>query len=192
MGAVARRIASHGIVCFSVDYRLTPKGRWPDPYLDARDAVRWVRKNATTLGVNPDRVVAVGNSAGAQLALSLAVRGECPAGSIFGPVDLGRGEMPKSVEDLALLVGDNEEAIRDASPLRLVGPNSSPAFLIQGGKDASVPPGHGERFAIAMRKAGRPVELVVLKDATHLIDSYSFDVWAAVDRMAAWILALES
>lgn len=56
-----------GIVCVSVDYRLVPKHRFPSQLEDVKCAVRWVRANAAKYHVDPQRIGAVGGSAGAHL-----------------------------------------------------------------------------------------------------------------------------
>jgi acetyl esterase/lipase len=56
-----------GIVCVSVDYRLAPKYRFPAQLEDVKCAVRWVRANAAKYHIDPQRVGAVGGSAGAHL-----------------------------------------------------------------------------------------------------------------------------
>lgn len=190
MGRVARRLAASGIVCFSADYRLATVAPWPAPREDAEAAVAWVRAHASELGVDPRRVVAVGSSAGAQIALSLAVRGVCPAGSIYGPTDMAPGRMPTIEADVAATVGRDPALVADASPVRHVGPRTLACFLIQGEDDVVVPPRHATDFVTAMRAAGRPVELRLLPGHGHVLEPDTLDTWAAIDEMAAWITAL--
>jgi acetyl esterase len=53
-----------------VDYRLAPEHPFPGPLDDCLAAGRWLRRNARTLDLDPDRVVLAGDSAGANLALA--------------------------------------------------------------------------------------------------------------------------
>ena len=77
-----RRFAHKGFVTFSFQYRLsiTEDGQVPHPEItlvecvkDARSAMRWVRENAASYNIDPDKIIAAGQSAGGQLALSTAM-----------------------------------------------------------------------------------------------------------------------
>lgn len=69
MESVAARLADAGIAAFNVSYRLAPEHRFPAAVHDIKDAIRWVKGNAASLGVDADRVCLIGYSAGAHLAL---------------------------------------------------------------------------------------------------------------------------
>ncbi len=71
-----RRLAEHGYVVVSVTYRRMPSHPFPDCMHDVKAAVRWVRLNAERLRVDPDRIAALGDSAGGHLSLLLAVTGD--------------------------------------------------------------------------------------------------------------------
>jgi acetyl esterase/lipase len=70
-----------GFVTFSVDYRLSiDNGITPSKtispiecIMDARSAMRWVRANAAKFHIDPDKIVAAGQSAGGHLALSTSM-----------------------------------------------------------------------------------------------------------------------
>src|SRR5581483_12164402 len=67
--ALAQGFAQHGYVCFSVNYRLVnAKGHhFPDQLDDVQRAIRWIRANASRYGVDPNRIGAIGASAGGHL-----------------------------------------------------------------------------------------------------------------------------
>ncbi|MGB1937840.1 MAG: alpha/beta hydrolase [Akkermansiaceae bacterium] len=69
--------ARRGLVCIMVDYRIrTVDGIKSDGYtsgLDAKTAIRWVRKNASSLGIDPDKIMAGGDSAGGHLAIATQI-----------------------------------------------------------------------------------------------------------------------
>ena len=70
-------VQKRGWTAVAVNYRLTPMHVWPAAYDDASAALRLVHARALELGVDPDRIGAVGDSAGGQLA---ALLGEPAAG----------------------------------------------------------------------------------------------------------------
>ena len=59
-----------GAALIGVDYRLAPEHPFPAPLDDCVAAIRWIRAEAAQLGVESDRVVLAGDSAGANLALA--------------------------------------------------------------------------------------------------------------------------
>nr|CTQ91326.1 Esterase/lipase [Kibdelosporangium sp. MJ126-NF4] len=67
-----------GYAVASVDYRLTGQARWPAQLHDVKAAVRWLRANAATFGLDPGRVAAWGESAGGHLAAMLGVTHDRP------------------------------------------------------------------------------------------------------------------
>lgn len=67
----AEYINSLGITAFVVDYRVYPN-QFPDELLDARTAVRFVRKNAEKLGIDHTKIAVMGSSAGGHLCALLS------------------------------------------------------------------------------------------------------------------------
>ena len=63
-----RLLAQHGYVGIGIDYSLAPDHHYPMPLRQLGDALRYVQENAAELGVDPDRIVLAGDSAGAQIA----------------------------------------------------------------------------------------------------------------------------
>jgi acetyl esterase len=59
-----------GAAVLGVDYRMAPEHPFPAPLDDCIAAVRWIRSEARGLGIDPDRIVLAGDSAGANLALA--------------------------------------------------------------------------------------------------------------------------
>ncbi|HYH46419.1 MAG TPA: alpha/beta hydrolase, partial [Thermoanaerobaculia bacterium] len=66
---------SHGYAVASLDYRLSTVAVWPAQLHDVKGAVRWLRANAATYGLDPDRFAAWGESAGGHLAMLLGTTG---------------------------------------------------------------------------------------------------------------------
>ncbi len=73
-------LARNGTAVFSIEYRLSKPGAksYPGAVYDTKAAVQYVRANAATLGVDPDRIGMIGDSAGGHLSALVALAGEEP------------------------------------------------------------------------------------------------------------------
>ena len=182
----ARAIADRGYVAATIGYRLAPAHRYPAAVDDVRSATRFVKLQASQWDIDPDRVGAIGFSAGAHLAMMLAVADnndvfEVPdntgptsdvaaAVSYFGPTDLAGPKIPeRSREILTQFFGGDRDALADqyrqASPITHLDPRDAPMLLFQGTNDILVPADQAVRMAEAMTRNavdGR-VELLIGK-----------------------------
>ena len=179
MGDAAQGLAEAGYVAFSIDYRLFDGGtrnRWPVQLDDAQRAVRWIRANAATYGVDPDRIASYGHSSGAQLAAFLGTRDTRddadPALAGFSSrvacvVDLaGTMDLSVPIDDAELsanwaaLLGGTAAAppgqatYRDFSPIAFVDAATAPFLILQGGADSPVQIENSRRMEAALRTAG--------------------------------------
>lgn len=170
---MARRLADEGMVAVSVDYRLSgPAGATPfDAVADARAAIRWVRREAARLGVDPERVAAGGVSAGGHLAASAAAFDE-PSGD----------DVPAQPDALVLsspavavsgdawfrkLAGGAAQAAA-LSPDLHVRHGMPPTVIVQGAEDTVTPAAGARRFCEALRRAHTTCELHVYDGVGHL------------------------
>lgn len=73
-------LAQRGYALFSIEYRLmtSEKKTWPGAACDVKAAVKFVRANAAKLGLDPDRIAMIGDSAGAHLVSMVALAGNEP------------------------------------------------------------------------------------------------------------------
>lgn len=74
-----RRLARQGHVILDISYTLWPEAGIPVMVSEVKQAIRWLKRNALAHGVDPERVVLIGGSAGAHLALLAAYTPEHPA-----------------------------------------------------------------------------------------------------------------
>ncbi len=73
MTEVPSVVAARGLPFFSISYRLGREGGFPECIRDCRNAIRFIRKNAARLAVDPERIAAMGGSAGGHLSLMVAM-----------------------------------------------------------------------------------------------------------------------
>ena len=169
----ATYLAGRGMVAARADYRVKSRQNVaPDACVeDAKSAVRWMRRHAAELGIDPDRIAAAGGSAGGHLAACTAVTaglevdGEDAAVSsrpnllvLFNPALLdaaffsGRGAAPdraKAIDAVASLAKD-----------------APPAVLFYGSRDEKFIPG-GRAFAAKAKGLGLEATVHVAEGVGH-------------------------
>lgn len=65
---MAIRMAGHGYVAATISYRLSPEAPYPAAIHDVKAAIRWMRAHAREYGIDENRIVIAGGSAGGQIA----------------------------------------------------------------------------------------------------------------------------
>lgn len=183
---LARELAARGYVAASISYRFCPQYVFPAQVEDAKCAVRFLRAHAGDYGIDPERIGAIGFSAGAHLSMMLGTLDaedgmEGDGGwadqpskvqavvSFFGPTEF-RTEFPAETSRLVsdFLGGGPEEkpaAYQLASPIAHVNRGDAPMMLFQGTVDNLVLWTQATSMAEALTRArveGR-VELLVGK-----------------------------
>ncbi len=84
---VARFLCERGIPVFVLIYRVFPEAGFPAPLLDGRRAMRLLRYKAEEFGIDPEKIVTLGYSAGGHLAASLVGYGEAMEGEGIDEID---------------------------------------------------------------------------------------------------------
>jgi acetyl esterase/lipase len=185
MASLARRFVRSGYVVYNVDYRLAPEHRFPAQLDDVRDAFRWLHAHARSFAVDPDRIAVMGYSAGAHLALLLALSdpggGPVPCAVVAGAPPTDLTEAPDSPVLANLIGGSGEEfpdAYREASPITHVSSDDPPVMLYHGTLDMRVAVEQSRRLYEQLRAAGVMAELREEPWAGHttayFIDGESF------------------
>jgi acetyl esterase/lipase len=185
--ALNRYLAARGYVVAAINYRLLPDHPFPAAHDDLRAAIDYLKRNASALGLDPQRIVLLGRSAGGQLALLVAytagdsaIRG---AIGIYPAIDLAYAydhpSDPRLLDGRAVvsayLGGTPDQvpaAYAAASPTSFAGPHSPPTLLIHGGRDELVSPTQSRRLAALLAQASRPHLLLELPWATHGCDAH--------------------
>ena len=164
----AKYLSKRGITCFLADYRIKSKhGTTPfDALKDAKSAIRFLRIHADSIGIDPEKIIAAGGSAGGHLAAATAlINGynhqdddlsiSCVPNALilFNPViDNGPG-------------GYGYEMISDAylhfSPLHNIRPGAPPTLFLLGNKDRLVPLETGMYYQKVMERVGSLCELKI-------------------------------
>lgn len=210
------RIAARGVAVASVDYRLSGEATWPAALHDAKAAVRWLRARATEIDVDPARIGAWGESAGAHLAALLGLTADdeqlagdvgIPAGATdvacvvtwYAPTDLAAlapslGADPAAADSReALLLGapltDVPARAREASPVHHVAPGAPPFLLLHGRDDTLVPCAQSEALHAALRAAGVAAELQRYPGADHMWRGAPDAAADALERTADFLTA---
>jgi acetyl esterase/lipase len=192
-----------GYVCVATEYRLAGESKWPAQIHDVKAALRWMSANAEKLGIDPDKIIVEGNSAGAHLALMVAGTPNEPefegeggsAGlpthvaacvAIYAPTILQVADQPLAPTISFLFEkGAGSEDARKASPVEWAKPGFPPTLLVTGNKDQVVPDKSSFEMYRRLIEAGVPTELHVYADAPH-----AFDQAPEFGRQVAAIMAL--
>ena len=185
---LCRELASKGFVAATVGYRLAGDAPWPAQLKDAQLAVRWLKDNANSIGLDPQRICAVGFSAGGTLAIFLgAMDGEPATGAVATSNRKPEAQCVVSdsgITDIAALnvtVRDTlwknlfkgadrakrVRLLRAASPVYSIDRNASPMMLICGRNDRLTPPSQCAKLQKRLAAAGVDVR-VIAHDGGHL------------------------
>ncbi|SHF71594.1 Acetyl esterase/lipase [Microbulbifer donghaiensis] len=187
----AKRLAARGFVAVPVSYRLGPSGRFPAAVHDLKAAVRWLRANDAAYGIDPQRIAAVGGSAGGHLAallgasngiaqlegdgenlsLSSAVQAVVDIDGAVSFTDARIIEQERRREGapsrfLGGAYAERRETWYAASPLYYLGAESAPTLFINSTAPTPILPGREEMQA-RLLALGIDAQRVTLADTPH-------------------------
>lgn len=180
---VARYFASRGYVVFAPEYRHAPRSKWPKALEDARAAVAFVRDQGSRYEADTSRLVLMGRSAGAHLAMLAAfTSGARAVISYYGPTDLEEGwrEVPnpdpldvRSI--LETFLGGTPNGLPDqyraASPVTYISAGGPPTLLVYGARDHVVLPRFGRDLHAKLKALGARSVLLEIPWAEHAFDT---------------------
>ena len=176
-----------GFAVVNVDYRVARVALAPAAVQDSRCALRWVVRHASQYGFDPARLVLVGSSTGAHLALMAALApasagfdGLCPGNepltvaaviNFFGIVDVAELLAPPHPRDFAQgWMGTAPDAPARAarlSPLTYVAKGAPAVLTLHGDADPVVPFTQATRLHAALDRVGAPNRLVPIRGGRH-------------------------
>ncbi len=191
----AEYFASRGLVAMSADYRIKDKHHTtPDKSVeDAKSAIRWVRSHARELGVDANKIIAAGGSAGGHLAAATALLDDFNAAEddvsvscrpcalvLFNPV-LNLLKLPDEKKNAAGVVKLPNELRKLLSPTLYLNKAAPPAILFYGTEDFWMP--EGEEYVAKTKELGVKAELYLADGEKH--GFYHHSPWTEVTMKKA-------
>ena len=164
----AQHFVEMGMVAIAAQYRLSDqKNVTPlEAMANAREVITWMRSNADSLHIDPDKIAAYGWSAGAHLAISAAIFND----SLSTPNVLILFSPAVSLEKdgwfRKLLL--NRAEVRSLSPDKNVRKGLPPTIILQGRNDTVTPLAGVQDFVDRMTASGNKCELIIYEGVGHL------------------------
>ncbi len=201
LAGLARYLASRGIAAITPGYYLGARdgnrAAWPKAVHDAKSAVRYVRAHAAELNVDPDRIIALGYSSGAYLAMMVGFTPnltelEGPGGNlevssrVSAVVEIaGVCDRRRDVGIPLSLLGRDywlKPDLRVAtSPVIYISPKTVPVYILHGRSDSVADVSCATQLADALKSADVP-HVLRLVDANH-----SPITAGELDRIIEWL-----
>lgn len=199
----AVRFAEHGFVVASIGYRFSDETPFPGCVEDAKCAVRWMRANAGELGVDPQRIAAIGGSAGGHLSMMAGYSSDVPelegtgghaefssrpdlVVNLYGPTDATVPELrdnPIGYRFLRKTYAEDPDLYRRLSPLYYVDPSDPPTLVIQGTVDSIVPVEQADLLVEKFIETGVPHWYARLNGLPH-----TMDIIPEVNEYVQWLM----
>ena len=175
----AQYLAANGFAAVTIDYRMLPAVTIKECVYDSKAAVRWVRANAETYGIDPQRIGAIGASAGAHLVALLGTTADVPelegsggnaeqSGAVQAVVGIATPSFRIS-DDMGWITrrGLSKDEVKLISPYENISAKSAPLYLIHGTSDETVPPKNSQELYDRYQEFGVPVEVTWIPEEGH-------------------------
>lgn len=193
--------AAH-FTCFSINYRLAPRHRWPACRDDVLAAIRWIKTHAAEFKGDRTRIALIGYSAGGHLASFVAtvVDESARVQAVVGLAALTdfEQELPKRGNVLgraqqgllnrpAELTPESLGLLRAISPVNHLRPGLPPFLLLHGDADQSVPFEQSVALQAKLRTQGVRCDLLRLPGAPHRLAEWGKFLPDYQEQLVAWL-----
>ncbi|MFT5886345.1 MAG: acetyl esterase [Arcticibacterium sp.] len=175
----AKYFSKRGIVCFLADYRTASMHKTTpfESLKDAKSAIRFIRKNASKFGIDANKIIASGGSAGGHLASATALI----ADYIEATDNLFVSSIPNALVLFNPVIdngpgGYGYERVGDAykrfSPIHNIKKGAPPTIFFLGTDDALIPVETAQYYKKVMEKVGSKCDLHLYEDQSHGFFNY--------------------
>jgi acetyl esterase/lipase len=168
---VGRALAAKGFMAMVMNYRLFPESRYPAFVEDVDLALRWAQENGESLGGNPDKLFAMGHSAGAYN-IAQAVLDERYAATraklagvvtLAGPFDF----LPLDSRITIKVFGEVPD-LPDTQPVNHSRTDAPPFLILHGSADTTVYPKNAIALDKALKSMGASSTLKIYDGVSHV------------------------
>ncbi len=183
------KLAELGYAAATVDYRVADQAPYPAAVDDSRNAIQWLKDQAKTYSIDPDRIALLGGSAGGHLVEFIGYAANTsskqhPNGpgpkvkaiiAFYGWSDLTDPAVRDPYWNEAFLgkkYADAPELYKEASPITHVSKQSPPTILLQGTIDAIVPMSQSVKLAEKLEANNVPYIYVPFEGQFHAFDFF--------------------
>jgi len=166
-----------GMVCISFQYRLRSQHNATpvEGIADAKSAIRWMREHADEFGIDPDKIVASGFSAGGHLAACTAMIDKFDEPTEDLTISSAANALILWVPAVKIIADgwfqqilEGKATVSECDPCSYIKPKQPPAIIFQGTADDQVPVWTVKEFDKKMRAAGNRCELNIYEGQIHL------------------------
>lgn len=184
-----------GIAVMVLKYRM-PHGNWQVPVEDAEEAVRMLRRNASSWNIKPDDIGIMGSSAGGHLASTIATRSRGDAAPnfqiLFYPViTMDPSFTHRGSHDNLLGKDVKKKTEREFSSDQQVTRVTPRAFITLSDDDAVVLPANGTNYYLECYRHDVPASLHIYPSGGHgwgIRNSFAFHV-EMMQELRSWLLS---